>query len=93
MALGARRFNFLMLIVKELAAICSLGIIGGIAISAAAGPTARSLLFRHETERSRNLGPPCRRRYIHCRIASLIRALCAAHVDPIVALHEEVKIR
>jgi putative ABC transport system permease protein len=89
MALGARRGSILLLIMKEVAAICGAGIVAGLGLSAAAGPAARSLLFGMKPSDPATLTAGAAGVAIVAAIASLIPALRAAHLDPTLALHEE----
>ena len=89
MALGAHRFNILVLIMKEVAAICGAGMIAGLGLSAALGPAARSLLFGMKPTDPATLAAGAAGVAAVALIASLIPALRAAHLNPTVALHEE----
>jgi len=88
-ALGAQRSGILLLIMKEVAAICGAGMIAGLALAAAAGPAARSLLFGVKPTDPATLAAAAAGIAIVTAIASFIPALRAAHLDPTVALHEE----
>jgi ABC-type antimicrobial peptide transport system permease subunit len=89
MALGAHRGNILLLIMKEVAVICGAGIIAGLAISAALGPAARSLLFGMKPTDPATLALGAAGVAVVAAMASFVPALRAAHLDPMVALHEE----
>src|SRR5215469_574874 len=89
MALGAHRSNILLLIMKEVGVICIAGIVAGLALSAALGPAARSLLFGMKPTDPSTLVSATAGVAIIATIASFIPALRAAHLDPVVALHEE----
>jgi predicted lysophospholipase L1 biosynthesis ABC-type transport system permease subunit len=89
MALGAHRGSILLLVMKEVAAICGAGMVAGLALSAAAGPAARSLLFGMKPTDPATLVAGAAGVAVVAAIASFVPALRAAHLDPIVVLHEE----
>jgi putative ABC transport system permease protein len=89
MALGAHRFNILRLIMREVAAICGIGLVAGLALSAAVGPAMRSLLFGMKPSDPATLTAGAVGVAIVAGIASFIPALRAAQLDPMIALHEE----
>ena len=86
MALGARREKILLLLMKEVAVISAIGTAGGIALTAAAGPAARSLLFGLRPLDPSVVVLSVVAVFIVSGFASLVPALRAAQLNPMVAL-------
>lgn len=89
MALGANRGSILMLVMREVAGICAIGLIAGLALTVAAGPAARSLLFGLRPTDPITWTAAIFGVAAVALGASLLPAMRAAQLDPLVALHEE----
>jgi len=89
MALGADRARILLLIMREVAAICAVGLVVGLALAFAAAPAIRSLLYGLRPTDPVTLAVAAVGIGALAVIASLLPALRAAQLDPMVALHEE----
>lgn len=89
MALGAKAGNIMAMVLGEVAVICALGIAVGAALALAAAPTARSLLFGMKPSDPQSVLLSIVAVLIISALASMVPAVRAAHLDPLVALHEE----
>ncbi|MBV8206662.1 MAG: ABC transporter permease [Acidobacteria bacterium] len=89
MALGAGRRQIVALVMKEVCAICGIGLIAGVALALAASPAARSLLFGLRATDPATLGIACLGVGAVALLAACLPALRAARLDPMVALHED----
>lgn len=89
MALGADRGRILLLIMKEVAAICAIGLLVGLGLALAAAPAIRSLLFGLRPTDPSTLALASVGVSVFAILASLLPALRAAQLDPMVALHDE----
>ncbi|MGC2111842.1 MAG: FtsX-like permease family protein [Candidatus Korobacteraceae bacterium] len=89
MALGADRRRILMLIMREVAAICAIGLLVGLGLALAAAPAVRSLLFGLRPTDPSTLAVAIVGVILFTVLASLLPALRAAQLDPMAALHDE----
>jgi putative ABC transport system permease protein len=89
MALGADRARILLLIMREVAAICAVGLLVGLGLAFAAGPTIRSLLYGLRPTDPATLVVATVGVVAFAVSASLLPAMRAAQLDPMVALREE----
>jgi predicted permease len=89
MALGADRTRILLLIMREVAAICAAGLLVGVGLALAAAPAIRSLLYGLRPTDPATLAVAAAGVSAFAVLASLLPALRAAQLDPMVALHEE----
>jgi putative ABC transport system permease protein len=89
MALGADRARILMMIMREVAAICAVGLLVGLGLALAAAPAIRSLLYGLRPTDPATLAVAAAGISAFAVLASLLPALRAAQLDPMDALHEE----
>jgi ABC-type antimicrobial peptide transport system permease subunit len=89
MALGANRGNILLLIMKEAAVICGIGLIAGVGLAVAAAPVVRSLLFGLRPTDPSTLAFAIVGVCIVGVLAASLPALRATQLDPMAALHDE----
>jgi putative ABC transport system permease protein len=89
MALGADRSRILLLIMKEVAAICAAGLVVGFGLALVAAPAIRSLLYGLRPTDPLTLAAAAAGVIAFALLASLLPALRAAQLDPMVALHRE----
>ena len=88
-ALGADRADILGMIMKDAAAMCSVGILAGIGLAAALGPAARALLFGMKPTDPATLLIGSLGIAAIAALASAVPAIRAARLNPVVALHDE----
>jgi putative ABC transport system permease protein len=89
MALGAERQAILRLIVRNVAALIGLGIIGGAAVGLALARYAESLLFEVKPEDFWSLAAPLAGILGACILAAIRPAVRAARLDPVITLRYE----
>jgi putative ABC transport system permease protein len=89
MALGANRGSILFLIMKEVATTCGIGLLAGVGLTLTAAPAVRSLLFGLRATDPATLIAAVGGVGIVAVLASMLPALRAAQLDPMVALHDE----
>lgn len=89
MALGARPASILQMVVAEAATLLAIGVAAGVAISLVAARAAATLLFGLESYDPGTIGIAVLALGAATLAASLLPALRAAHLDPMVALREQ----
>ena len=88
-ALGANRANVLNLILREAGALLAVGLAIGIGLALAVGRAASSMLFGLRPSDPATIGASVAGLAVVAIAASLLPALRAARVEPMVALREE----
>ena len=89
MALGARPASILQMVVAEAATLLAIGVAAGVAISLVAARAAATLLFGLESYDPGTIGIAVLALGAATLAASLLPALRAAHLDPMIALREQ----
>ncbi len=89
MALGANRENIVKLVMREAALLVGLGLIAGTALALAGGKTASAMLFGLKPWDAATFAMALSGLTLVAATASLLPALRASRVDPMVALRDE----
>jgi predicted permease len=89
MALGARPFLVIRLLISEIALVVALGVVAGLAGGFGLGRYATSLLYEVKPGNSATVLFPLLGLMLGCLFAALPPALRALRLDPVVALRQE----
>jgi ABC-type antimicrobial peptide transport system permease subunit len=89
MALGARPFLLVRLLISEIALVVGLGVLAGLAGGFGLGHYVTSLLYEVKPGNSATIVLPLLGLMLGCLLATLPPALRAMRVDPVVALRQE----
>jgi len=88
-ALGASRGNVLSLVLREAGLLLAVGLVIGIGLALAVGRAASSMLFGLQPSDPMTIGASVAGLAVVAIAASLLPAMRAARVEPMVALREE----
>jgi putative ABC transport system permease protein len=89
MALGARAFEVLRLVITEIAVVVALGVVAGLAGGFGLGRYVTSLLFEVKPGHAATVVFPLLGLLLGCLFAAVPPALRAVRLNPVVALRQE----
>ena len=89
MALGARAFQVIRLVISEIAVVVALGVVAGLAGGFGLGRYVTSLLYEVKPGNPATVVLPLLGLMLGCLFAALPPALRAMRLDPVVALRQE----
>ena len=89
MALGARAFQVIRLVISEIAVTVALGVVAGLAVGFALGHYVNSLLFEVKPGHAATVVFPLLGLILVCLFAALPPTLRASRLNPVVALRQE----